>query len=181
MLRSLSRKAGIASWILTGSLFVALLAHLGHTEVVREKQEMCLAENLYHEARGEITGAKYLIGMITLARVADPKWPATVCSVVAEDRQFSWVLDHKLATKRDEQASWDEAKRIARDLMRNAWVNYLLPRGWECARFYKRTDGKGVSKKAMQFFEARLFPVGSVGSHTFFQERRGCATPLPTT
>lgn len=147
-----------------------------------ERAAMCLAENIYHEARGEKPNEKYMLGMLTLARVADPdpQWPKTVCGAVAQERQFSWVLEHKLATSRGEQAKWEEAQYIARDLLRNAWTTYRLPAGWECARFYKRTDGKGVSKKSAKFFDAKLFPVGAFGSHTVFQEKRGCKTPLPT-
>lgn len=148
-----------------------------------EQAVMCLAENIYHEARGETRGEKYILGMLTLARVADPdpQWPKTICGVVAQEKQFSWVLDYKLATSRGEREKWEEAQYIARDLLINAWVQYRLPAGWECARFYKRTDGKGVSRKSQRFFETRLFPVGSFGDHTAFQARRGCKHPLPTT
>ena len=153
--------------------------------VVHEKTEraaMCLAENIYHESRGEKPSDKYVLGMLTLARVADPspQWPKTICGAVAQQNQFSWVLDYKLATDRSEQKKWDEAKHIAYDLIENAWVHYALPKGWECARWYKRTDGKDVSKASMKFFDTRLFPVGSFGHHTAFQERHGCKNPLPT-
>lgn len=156
----------------------ALSKHAQYEEAV-----MCLAENLYHEARGESRASTYMLGMITLARVADPdpQWPKTICGVVAQDRQFSWVLDYRLATNRSEKRKWEEAEFIARDLIAHAWTRYKLPAGWECARFYKRTDGKGVSRASMKFFETRLFPVGSFGDHTAFQVRRGCKYPLPTT
>src|SRR5665213_3953724 len=103
-----------------------------------EQATMCLAENIYHEARGELPGNQYILGMLTLARVSDPspQWPKTICGVVAQDRQFSWTLDYKLATDRSEQKKWDEAQYIAHDLIENAWRQYLLPKGWQCARWY---------------------------------------------
>jgi len=158
-----------------GSLFLMVNAK-------NERAIMCLAENIYHEARGEKTPEKYIIGMLTLARVTDPdpQWPKTVCGAVAQERQFSWVLEHRLATNRNEKQKWEEAQYIARDLLAFAWTRYRLPKGWECARFYKRKDGKGVSKNAAKFFEAKLFPVGGFGAHTAFQEKRGCKNPLPT-
>lgn len=148
----------------------------------RERSAMCLAENLYHEVRGERLADIYRVGMLTLARVADPdpQWPKTICGVVAQDRQYSWVLEHKLATSRSERERWEESKEVARDLLQNAWVKYRLPAGWECARFYKRTDGKGVSRKAERFFSSKLQPVGTFGSHTAFREKVGCKKPLPT-
>ena len=177
------KTVGVTSFLMTGLLAVGFLCHRLHIEYRREQAIMCMAENLYHEGRGEQVGHQYLLGMLTLARVADPdpQWPKTICGVVGQDRQFSWTLDYRLATKRGEQEKWEKAKFIARDLVLHAWVRFLLPRGWACARFYKRTDGKGVSKKSQKFFDARLFPVGQFGSHSAFQERRGCKYPLPTT
>jgi hypothetical protein len=159
--------------------------HYEHEEAAKANQQatMCLAENIYHEARGEPTDAKYLVGMVTLARVKDPdpQWPdKTICGVIAQDRQFSWTLDYKLATTRSEQKEWADAKRIARDLIENAWTRYVMPRGWECVRYYKRTDDKGVSVKSAKYFSASLFPVEAFGSHTAFEDRRGCKHPLPT-
>lgn len=179
----LHRIAPFASFFTLAFLAVTAGIYSLSMHAKNEKAAMCLAENIYHEARGETRGEKYILGMLTLARVADPdpQWPKTICGAVAQDRQFSWVLDYKLATSRSEQEKWEEAQYIARDLMRNAWVNYRLPAGWECARFYKRTDGKGVSTKSKRFFDTRLFPVGSFGEHTAFQARRGCKHPLPTT
>lgn len=163
-------------------LFAAAGLYSLSVHLKNEQAVMCLAENLYHEGRGEKRNEKYILGMLTLARVADPdrQWARTVCGVVAQEKQFSWTLDYKLATNRSEQAQWEEARTIARDLLKNAWVTYKLPHGWECARFYKRTDGKGVSKISQKFFETKLFPVGMFGKHTAFQERRGCKNPLPT-
>ncbi len=171
-----------ASFVATGIPFLALIAHFVHTEVRRERAVMCLAENLYHEGRSQSTNDQYILGMLTLARVSDPdpQWPKTICGAIGQDRAFSWVLDHRLATKRDEQKKWEHAQLIARDLLEHVWVRYAMPKGWECARWYKRTDGKGISKASMRFFETRLFPVGMFGAPTAFQERRGCRYPMPT-
>src|SRR3989344_4787164 len=165
------------------ALIAALLGVISLSVHMKSEQSaMCLAENIYHEARGEKAPEKYIIGMLTLARVADPdpQWPKTICGAVAQERQFSWVLEHKLAPSRNEKQKWEEAQYIARDLLAFAWTRYRLPKGWECARFSKRKDGKGVSKNAAKFFEAKLFPVGGFGAHTAFKEKRGCKNPLPT-
>jgi Cell Wall Hydrolase len=180
LLHRIAPKCSLVCAALLGISFVS------YTSVVKARSEqatMCLAENLYHEARGEPRDAKYILGMLTLARVADPdpQWPKTICGAVAQDLQFSWTLDYKLATDRSEQKQWEEAQFIARDLIANAWTRYALPKGWECARYYKRTDGKGVSKASMKYFDAKLFPVGTFGSHTAFEERSGCKSQLPTT
>lgn len=172
----------ILSFTMTGIPFFALALYFAQTKVAHERAAMCMTENLYHEGRGQTAEDQYILGMLTLARVfdSDPQWPKTICGAIGQDKAFSWVLDYRLATKRSEKEKWQKAEFIARDLLENAWVRYAMPKGWECARWYKRTDGKGVSKASMKFFETRLFPVGTFGAHTAFQERRGCKKPMPT-
>lgn len=142
----------------------------------------CAAENNYYESRGEPRDAKYLQVMLTVARVSDPdpQWPKTICGAVGQKRAFSWVLDYNLATSLRNDPEWIEAQNIANDVLHNAWSTYVLPPGWECARWYKRTDDKGVSKVGLKDFNDHLFPVGTFGNHTAFQARRGCKVHLPT-
>lgn len=150
-----------------------------------EQATMCLAENLYHEARGEDSSSQRLIGTITLARLMDAlaqkRTPATVCGIVGQDRQFSWTLDHRLATSRTEQAKWAQAVALSRELIAQAASGELtLPSGWECVRFYKRTDGKGVSNAGKRFFDKNLSAAGQFGHHTAYRSRLKCPTPFPT-
>ena len=175
----------IARYFSFGCLTVLTLTGAAYGIRVQQEWEQagrCLAENIYHEARGESREAKYIVGMLTIARVSDPdpQWPKTICGAVAQKHQFSWVLNYQLATTRDDNAQWLESQKIAEDLLPNAWSKYVLPHGWECARWYKRTDGKGVSKVGAKEFDAHLFPVGMFDHHSAFQARRGCKTPLPT-
>lgn len=174
---SLFRYTSIASSASLAFLAIAAATYGMTVHIKSERAALCLAENLYHEGRGETRAARYQLGMIVLARVADPRWPKTVCGVIAQDRQFSWVLDYRLATTRNERARWEENVQIARDLLDGVGTRYVMPAGWECVRWYKRTDGRGVSRKGKHFFETKLFPVGTFGHHTAFQERRGCAYP----
>jgi hypothetical protein len=174
--------AGYASFFCLAALVLVTLSYGVAIQQKWRRAKMCLAENIYHEARGESRDAKYILGMLTIARVTDPdpQWPKTICGAVAQKRQFSWVLDYELATTRDESGQWQEAQQISGDLLENAWSRYVLPRGWQCARWFKRTDGKGVSKASMRNFDAQLFPVGTFGHHSAFEARSGCSFPLPT-
>ncbi len=49
-----------------------------HSEV------MCLAENIYFEARAESYGGKAAVGNVTRNRVEDSRWPNTYCEVVMQ-------------------------------------------------------------------------------------------------
>lgn len=73
---------------------VAFLAHLGQytpTENIDRREIYCLAENIYHEARGESMMGQIAVANVTMNRVASPNWPNTVCEVVHQPWQFSWT------------------------------------------------------------------------------------------
>lgn len=51
---------------------------------VDPKELMCLARNIYFESRGEPRNGKVAVGVVTLNRVEDPRFPNTVCKVVKQ-------------------------------------------------------------------------------------------------
>lgn len=75
---------------------------------------MCLADNIYFEARGEPIEGKIAVAEVTLNRVIDDNFPNTICEVVHEGGeirnrcQFSWYCDGRpeiIVNKR----AWKEA------------------------------------------------------------------------
>ena len=54
---------------------------------------LCLADNIYFEARGEPEAGQFLVGFITLNRVRDSRWPNDICKVVYQPGQFNWTFD----------------------------------------------------------------------------------------
>lgn len=67
------------------SMPVYAQSNLPHTEVD------CLAKNIYHEARGESELGQKAVAWVTLNRTENPSFPDTVCGVVLQSHQFSWV------------------------------------------------------------------------------------------
>lgn len=62
------------------------------TKADRSKDEInCLRANIYFEARGESLKGKSAVAKVTLNRVLSKKYPNTVCKVVFQPVQFSWV------------------------------------------------------------------------------------------
>lgn len=51
---------------------------------------VCLASNIYHEARGESLRGQRLVALVTLNRA---KTLGTICRAVFEPNQFSWTLN----------------------------------------------------------------------------------------
>lgn len=87
----------------------------GRIEQIRyeQKQVECLAQNVYHEARGEEKQGKIAVAAVTMNRVHHRAWGRDVCSVVWEDSAFSWTLDRSLWDIK-ETKSYAQAVDVAR-------------------------------------------------------------------
>lgn len=84
---------------------------------------LCMALNIYHEARGEPIIGQHMVAQVTMNRAA--RAPENICEVVFRPKQFSWAnpltaatpevrrrLAHKYIPK--DKKAWDVAKQIAR-------------------------------------------------------------------
>lgn len=79
---------------------------------------VCLALNVYFEARNHTEAEMVNVAHVVLNRVADDRFPDNVCAVVKEGGevrhrcQFSWHCDGKSDVPYEKEA-WDLAQRIA--------------------------------------------------------------------
>jgi len=55
---------------------------------------LCLALNLYHEARGEPLKGQAAVTEVVMKRVQRETWPDTPCEVVWQPKQFSWTIGY---------------------------------------------------------------------------------------
>ncbi len=58
-----------------------------------KEEHICMAKNIYFEARNESIQGQILVALVTIQRVEDPRWPNDVCGVVYDNKQFSWYSD----------------------------------------------------------------------------------------
>ncbi len=83
-----------------------------------ETQINCIAENIYHEAKGEPHSGQVAVANVVMNRVNDKRFPSTPCAVVNQKTkgtcQFSWVCSGKRAIRNIK--IFAEAKRIAEDV-----------------------------------------------------------------
>ncbi len=70
----------------------------------------CLAQNVYYEARNQPIEGQLAVADVTLNRVEDPRWPDTICGVVEQKNQFSWV---GRVSGRPKGKAWRTAKEVA--------------------------------------------------------------------
>lgn len=91
-------------------LLISLLQTAGITGLsvdtteIDTEQAYCLAQNVYHEARGEEIGGQFAVASVTLNRANDSRFPNTVCEVVQQTAisrvtnkivcAFSWYCEN---------------------------------------------------------------------------------------
>ena len=76
----------------------------------------CLALNMYHEARNQGKIGMLLVGHVTMNRVKHKNYPNTICKVVYQHKQFSWVHTIKDHTPK-EKKSWKLAQDLAKQVI----------------------------------------------------------------
>jgi spore germination cell wall hydrolase CwlJ-like protein len=86
--------------------------------VFTAKEQRCLAEGIYFEARGESVKGQAAVAQVILNRVRNPNYPATICGVVYQNRhwrnrcQFSFACDG-IPDRIRSPRHWDIAEEVA--------------------------------------------------------------------
>jgi len=89
----------------------------------RAKAEKCLADAVYFEARGEPYKGQQAVAQVVMNRVFSGYYPNDVCGVVYQNAerhlrcQFTFACEGKDLSKVDEPDMWEQAKRIAKDML----------------------------------------------------------------
>lgn len=134
-------------------------------------QEYCLAQNIYHEARGSTLADRAAVADVTLNRVQASGFPSTICGVVKQARfdkqgnpiknqcQFSWYCDGK-KKRINEEAAWAHAKQLAWDIIHNNMY-------------------RGITAGATHYHTAKIKPywrkafteVAQIGAHIYYKPK----------
>jgi spore germination cell wall hydrolase CwlJ-like protein len=131
------------------------------------KEENCLAQAIYFEARSEPEAGQAAVAQVVLNRMSSGLYPPTICGVVFQNAQrykacqFSFACEGR-SLRVTEPGPWATARRIARDVLEGRTyvddvgpathyhADYVRP-GW--SRRLKRTD--------------------KIGQHVFYKLRPG--------
>jgi spore germination cell wall hydrolase CwlJ-like protein len=167
-------KGNLVFFALLSLPFVALggfarVAYLDHAErratSLRNANLTWLAENVYHEARGEPLAGQYAVAEVTLNRVASPFYPSSICEVVhqqAWDRlrrrhvgAFSWT-ETKETLRQPRGRGWRRAVEVATE----AYERQAAPQ-LDGALFYHTTDIEPEWAKTKT-------PIATIGNHVFY-------------
>ena len=90
-----------------------LIINKTYQTVKATKSELlCLAKNIYYEARGEPLQGKIAVAQVTLNRVTHrTQFESNICGVVYAKHQFSWTMERH---REPRGAAWHEAQAIAK-------------------------------------------------------------------
>ena len=77
----------------------------------------CLAKNIYFESANQSEEGKIAVAMVVMNRVDDKRYPNTICGVVKQKHQFSWLWDGKSDTPNPKDPQWKESKRVAKHVI----------------------------------------------------------------
>jgi len=126
-------------------------------------EERCLAQAVYFEARSEPVDGQIAVAQVVLNRVANPRYPDTVCGVVFQgerrrDRcQFSFACDGRSDAPHNARA-WQQAQRVAR-LVRDRLIADLAGQATHYHAVYVRPA-----------WANRLQQTARLGRHVFYRE-----------
>lgn len=92
-----------------------------------EEERVCLAKNIYFEARNQSREGQIAVALVTFNRVRAPGFPDDICSVVWQSKvrngkrvgQFSWTQDGKSDEPKNIRV-WRESYNLAAALLRQA-------------------------------------------------------------
>lgn len=123
-------------------LFFTSSAH-ADVELPSTDSATCLANNIYHEAKGQSKAGQIAVGLVVLNRVKDSRYPNTVCEVVYQARyskwwkekhnkdvpirhqcQFSWFCDGKADTIWDKKV-YARIYYLSQQILRNRYNGLL--------------------------------------------------------
>ena len=94
--------------------------------MILETALMCMANNMYHEAKNQSMLGQIAVGQVVMNRVEDKRFPDNVCDVITEavtykgtDKpvlhkcQFSWYCDGQKDEPDFDSKEWWDAKEYA--------------------------------------------------------------------
>ncbi len=125
---------------------------------VAERQ--CLKTAIYHEARGEPVEGQLAVALVIYNRTESEKFSDTICEVLVEPEQFSFVKNGELPKMKD-----PEAAAMAEDVANVACAIHQLGLGEAVV---------GIDENVLWFQVSRTAPpwaptwVGEIGRHNFF-------------
>ncbi len=123
---------------------LSALVALQDTKGGLDTQSHCLAGAVYFESKGESLAGQLAVAKVVMARAKSGRFASTLCGVVFQKSQFSFVRNGRMPVIDKNSASWRNAVAISKIALSNSWkspvegalyfhARYVSP-GWRLAR-----------------------------------------------
>jgi len=99
---------GLGSALSLGQLVAAYAG-----ESAPDGEQDCLANAVYFEARGEPIEGQLAVAQVVMNRAASGRYPATLCGVVTQPAQFSFIRHGRFPQADKSSEAWRKAVAIA--------------------------------------------------------------------
>jgi hypothetical protein len=132
-----------------------------------ESEKQCLAQAIYHEARGESREGQLAVANVIINRAFSKKYPSSICGVVYQNAekgrykcQFTFACDGRPDEAR-ERAAWNRSLKMAEDAFYE----------------YQRGERPGVVPDSVLYYHTTAVAprwshtfrrVAAIGSHMFY-------------
>jgi spore germination cell wall hydrolase CwlJ-like protein len=117
---------------------------------------LCLAKAVYFEARGETIDGQLAVAQVVLNRAASGVYPPTVCGVVTQPAQFSFVHDGIMPAANTSSECWHKALAIAHIAMKHLATSLASNVLWYHATYVAPAWGR------------QHIRVAQIGLHIFY-------------
>ena len=134
---------------------LAELVRLQDTKASLDGETHCLAGAVYFESKGESLAGQLAVARVVMARAKSGRFAGTLCGVVYQKSQFSFVRGRSMPNIDKGSQNWRNAVAISRIALNDAWKSPV-----EGALFF---HAKYVSPGW------RLSRVGLVDNHIFYR------------
>jgi spore germination cell wall hydrolase CwlJ-like protein len=124
-------------------------------ESTGDEQGDCLASSVYYESKGEPLNGQLAVAQTIMNRTTSGRFPSTVCGVVRQPGQFSFLKSGSIPEPSHANSAWQRAVAIATIARQGLW--------------------KQIAPAALFFHARRVSPgwgkirVASLGNHIFFR------------
>jgi spore germination cell wall hydrolase CwlJ-like protein len=122
----------------------------------QDAEQDCLAKAVYFEARGESLEGQLAVAEVILNRAASGVYPSTICGVVTQPAQFSFIRGGKFPALDKKNPLWHRSQAIA-EIARKRLATQIAPNVlWYHANYVAPSWGR------------RLTRFAQIGTHIFY-------------
>lgn len=117
-------------------------------DTTESDEQDCLAKAVYFEARGEPIEGQLAVAQVVLNRADSGRYPATLCEVVTQPWQFSFIRKGRFPTPDFGSEAWRKAVGIARIAQAKLAGNLPSNVLWYHATYVSPSWGKRLNRTA---------------------------------